>query len=253
MGISVAADRHFHVYRHVPLALTRIARLSPGTEFTDGGRQAVPNGRRSNTTSREFLLAPGIADEKRRRFAARTTIGNENMGMLENELRGRCPHHEGQGGGQTCGVVKHGRRYAHSAMGGRVDATSYFVGPIELALGVVGIRAGRSSKQPNRDSATVHILGGRLHTRCRMSARAFAIYTVAYSGAGAAVDTDRRMPTLGLIPSGKGMVELAAWHSRHVLTRTISSGTLSLNYWTNWRARDKKWLPLFERRTSSWS
>jgi len=242
-GISVGSgSTGFHVYRgKSPMQLTRIASDCPlATEFTDGGLASGTNAPPDEHYDHaNFYWRLELQTENAATIRGANTIGNENLGMLENELRGAVVRiTRGKGAGQERVVSSNTATTLTltAPWAVELDATSYFVvAESNWHFGVVGKTSPAEFEAPNRDSATVHISGRSANTHdveCPHELSPLTRWRIG-GAAGGQLDTDRPgMPTFGLIPSGKGMVELAGVAFEDMSnTRTISSGTLSLNYW----------------------
>ncbi|MEN6605596.1 MAG: phage tail protein, partial [Bryobacteraceae bacterium] len=242
-GISVGAgSMGFHVYRgKSPMQLARIASDCPiATEFTDhgiaNGTDAPPDEHYSHAN---FYWRLEFQPENAATIYGAGTIGNESLGMLENELRGAVVRiTRGKGAGQERVVSSNTATTLTLTTPWTVepDGTSRFVvAESSWHFGVAGRTSPVEFEVPNRDSATVHISGRSANTHdveCPYELSPLTRWRIG-GAAGGQLDTDRPgAPVFGLVPSGKGMVELVGVAFEDLSnTRTISAGTLSFNYW----------------------
>jgi hypothetical protein len=232
----------FHVYRgKSPMQLARVASDCPSsTEFTDNGLasglDAPPD---ENFDHANFYWRLELQPESGVTIHGPVTIGNESLEMLANELRGAVARvTRGKGAGQERGVLSNTATTLTLATPWAIepDATSHFVvSESSWRFGAVGRTSPVELEVPNRDSATVHVSGRSANTHdveCPYELSPLTRWRIG-GAAGAQLDTDRPgLPTFGLIPSGRGMVELAGVAFEDLAnTRTISAGTLSMNYW----------------------
>jgi len=242
-GISLGSgSTGFHVYRGKnPTQLARVATDCPiATEFVDtglaSGLNAPPD---ENYDHANFYWRLELQPEWSATIHTANTIGNESLEMLENELRGAVVRiSRGKGTGQERVALANTTTTLTVSPAWTVepDATSHFVvAESSWHFGATGRTSPVEFEVPNRDSATVHVSGRSANTHdveCAYELSPLTRWRIG-GAAGAQLDTDRPgMPTFGLIPSGQGMVELAGVAFEDLdNTRTISAGTLSLNYW----------------------
>lgn len=232
----------FHVYRgKSPMQLTRIAPdCAAAAEFTDtglgSGLEAPPD---EHYDHANFYWRLELQPECNATIHTTDTIGNENLEMLENELRGAVVRiTRGKGAAQERAVASNTATTLSLTRAWIVepDSTSHFVvAESSWRFGATGRTSPVEFEAPNRDSATVQISGRSANTHdveCPYELSPVTRWRVG-GAAGAQLDADRPgLPAFGLIPSGQGMVELAGVAFEDMSnTRTISAGTLSFNYW----------------------
>lgn len=232
----------FHVYRgKSPMQLARVASECPiAREFTDSGLasglDAPPD---ENFDHANFYWRLELQPECGVTIHGADTIGDESVEMLSNELRGAVVRiTRGRGAGQERGVLSNTTTTLTLATAWTVEpnATSHFVvSESSWHFGALGRTSPVEFEVPNRDSATVHISGRSANTHdveCPYELSPLTRWRIG-GAAGAQLDMDMPgLPTFGLIPCGQGMVELAGVAFEEMTnTRTISAGTLSLNYW----------------------
>jgi len=231
----------FNVYRGTnPVQLYRIAaNQSVTSQFTDPGlvRELVlpPD---ENYDHANFYWRLEQQPEYAATVYSATTIGNGTLNMPADRYRGMVVRiTRGKGAGQERAVLSNDattltvtKRWVVTP-----DGTSYFV--VAEAGWHFGAAARTSPVEfqvPNRDGATVHVLGRSanvLDGECAAELSPLTRWRISGAGAGGDKDAPPR-PVFGLMPTGEGTVELAGVAFEDLTnTRTISAATLTLNYW----------------------
>jgi hypothetical protein len=232
----------FHVYRGTsPAKLLRIASDQViADSFTDSGLVAE-------------LIAPPDANYDHANFYWRfellpqcpattysaDTIGNTTLNMLANEYCGMVARiTRGKGAGQERVVVSNtaSELTVNPKWDVEPDATS------EFAIAESGWRLGAAASSspvefeiPSRVGMTVHVSGRAANALDRECAYELSPLTRWWiTGGGAAIDADvPGAPVFGVALQGKGTLELMAVAFEDLTnTRTVTSATLTLNYWS---------------------
>lgn len=236
----------FHVYRGAnPEQLLRIASNQPiAGSFVDGGLEAelvLPPD--ENFDHAKFYWRFELQPECAATTYSENTIGNSMLNMLENQHRGMIVRiTRGRGAGQervissnTAGVLTVASKWAVMP-----DATSEFViAESGWRFGAAGSSSPVEFEIPNRVGMTVHVSGraaNALERECSYELSPLTRRRI--TGGGAAIDTDvPGEPAFGVSLQGKGILELTGIAFADLTnTRTISSATLTLNYWDELRS-----------------
>ncbi len=231
----------FNVYRgSSPVQLHRIAsNETVASQFTDAGRErelALPPD--ENYDHADFYWRLEQQPEYAATVHSATTIGNLTLNMPADRYRGMVVRiTRGKGAGQERAVEGNdattltvSRRWVVAP-----DATSHFV---VAEAGWHFAAAARTSpvefEVPNRDGATVHVLGRSANVQdgeCAAELSPLTRWRISGEGAGGDLDVPPR-PLFGLMPTGEGSVELAGIAFQDLTnTRTISAATLMVHYW----------------------
>jgi hypothetical protein len=241
-GLSFCGNTaRFNVYRGPsPLQLYRIAsNQSVASQFTDTGLErelALPPD--ENYDHANFYWRLEQQPEYAATVYSASTIGNGTLNMPEDRYRGMVVRiTRGKGAGQERAVegndattLRVRRKWAETP-----DATSFFV---VAEAGWHFAASARTSpvefEVPNRDGATVHVLGRSANVRdgeCAAELSPLTRWRINGEGAGGDTDVPPR-PVFGLMPTGEGGVELAGIAFQELTnTRTISTATLTVHYW----------------------
>ena len=239
-GLSFAAGvTAFHVYRgQTPAQLLRIASDQPvATTFRDEGAavtaSAPPdrNYHHANFYWRFELLPAHVCSA-----GSATTVGNESLGMLENEYRGKMARiTRGRGAGQERPIVCNDSTTLTVITPWEVvpDETSSFA-VVETGWNFGAVSEGRSVTftVPNRQYAAVHISGRSANVMDRECAFELSPLTRHEIGRGEENTDVPDGPVFGLHSAGQGTIELAAIAFEDMKnTGSISSASLTLHCW----------------------
>ncbi len=236
----------FHVYRGTnPAQMLRIAsNQAIAGSFADGGLEAGPMGPPdANYDHANFYWRFELAPECGATTYSVDRIGNSTLGMPEDGYRGMVVRiTRGTGAGQERAVVSNTASTLTVLPKWDVepDATSSFViAESGWRLGAAGTSSPVEFEIPSRVGMTVHVSGraaNALDRECAWGLSPLTRWRI--TGAGAAIDMDvPGKPAFGLSPRGKGMVEFGPVAFQDLTnTRTITSATLTLNYWDELRS-----------------
>jgi hypothetical protein len=231
----------FRVYRGLnPSQLVRIASdVAISSTFVDDGASAeeAEGPPDLNYDHANFYWRLELQPEVPANLSSPNTIGNDGLHMLANENRGMLVRITGgRGNGQERTVVANDGQVLTVSPKWEIqpDATSLFViAEPSWRFGALTVQGPAEFDVPNRRDATVHILGRSANVHDQECAEELSMLTRwRIGGAGVAVDADiPPAPIFGLVPAGKGTVELAGVGFEDLAnTRTISAGTLTLFY-----------------------
>ncbi len=231
----------FSVYRgENPSQLIRIASaLAPGGSFTDDGiitKEAVgpPDLYYDHAN---FYWRLEQQPEAAAKLVSPNTIGNDTLHMLANENRGMLVRiTQGKGAGQERLISANDEQTltVFPKWDVEPDSDSMFV-IVEPSwkFGALTIQGPAEFSVPNRTNAAVHIMGRSANVHDQECAEELSLLTRwRIGGGGTVADADvPPAPIFGLVPAGKGTVELAGVGFEDLTnTRTISAGTLTLFY-----------------------
>lgn len=163
-------------------------------------------------------------------------IGNDSLGMMVNEYRGKVVRViEGTGSGQERAIASNDKTTLSltSAWTVEPDSSSRFV----VCEG--GWNFGALSKSspatftvPNRKGAVMHILGRSANVNDRECASELSPLTRHTIGGAAADNAVADKPIFGLTSAGRGTVQVGAIGFENLSNvRSISAGTLTLHCW----------------------
>ncbi len=231
----------FHVYRgESPAQLLRIASNEAiAANFVDSGRPSElaappdPNYDHANFYWR-FELQP----ECEATSYSADSIGNATLCMLEDQYRGMVARITGGTGmGQERMVMSNTATVLSVAPKWDIepDGTSRFaIAESGWRFGARGNSSPVEFEIPSRVGMTVHVSGraaNALDRECSYGLSPLTRWRI--TGGGAAIDADvPGRPVFGVVPRGKGALELTAVAFGELTnTRTITSATLTLNYW----------------------
>ncbi len=231
----------FHVYRGTnPAQLLRIAsNQAIAGSFVDCGLAveliAPPDANYDHANFHwRFELQPECAATT---YSA-DSIGNSTLSMLEDQYRGMVVRiTRGRGAGQERTIASNTASVLTVAPKWDVapDATSEFaIAESGWRFGATGSSGPVEFEIPSRVGMTVHVSGraaNALDRECAYELSPLTRWRV--TGGGAAIDTDvPGRPVFGVAARGKGTLELTAVAFEDLTnTRTITSATLTLNYW----------------------
>lgn len=229
----------FHVYRGLsPVQLLRIAADQPlASTFEDTGSQveaaAPPD---ANYHHANFYWRLELLPENPCTIHGAASVGNDDLGIIPNELRGKVVRlTEGKGAGQERVVASNDETVLTLVMAWDVepDSSSRFV-VCEGAwnFGALSETSPVTFTVPNRQNTVIHISGRAANVNDRECAYELSPLTRHMIG-GAAEDTDvPDIPIFGLSSAGRGTVQVGAIGFEDMSNvRSISAGTLSLHCW----------------------
>ena len=241
-GLSFSANTTgFNVYRGpTPEQLFRIASnqaIAPA--FTDvGAAIALAPPPDANYDHANFYWRLELQPECAASIYSSDTIGNATLGMAVNGFQGMVARiTKGKGAGQERAIASN---TATTLTVGRKwdvvpDTTSHFaIAESGWHLGATGSSSPVEFEIPTRVGVTVHVSGRAANaqdTECAWELSPLTRWRI--SGAGAPLDADvAGTPVFGLAPRGRGSVELMTIAFAELTnTRTISTATLTLDYW----------------------
>jgi hypothetical protein len=230
----------FHVYRGAnPSQLFRIAEAAAvAAEFTDTGLASEPAPPPDeNYDHANFHWRMEAHPESAATICSNTTIGNVELALDANAYRGMAVRiTRGTGAGQERTVLANSATTLTVSPKWTVspDASSYFaVAESGWHFGAAGASSPVEFEVLNRLGATVQVCGRAANVHDRECAYELSPVTRwRISGSGAADIDVPPAPAFGLTPRGHGMVELTAIaFANFTNTRTITSATLTLDYW----------------------
>ncbi|HOK46076.1 MAG TPA: hypothetical protein PLK67_09105, partial [Bryobacteraceae bacterium] len=236
----------FHVYRGTnPEQLLRIAsNQAIASSFVDSGLEAelvLPPD--ENFDHAKFYWRFELQPECAATTYSENTIGSSVLNMLENQHRGMIVRiTRGRGAGQERVISSNTASVLTVASNWVVtpDETSEFViAESGWRFGAAGSSSPVEFEIPNRAGMTVHVSGraaNALGRECSYELSPLTRWRL--MGGGAAIDTDvPGEPLFGVWLRGKGILELTGVSFTDLAnTRTISSATLTLNYWDELRS-----------------
>jgi Putative phage tail protein len=241
-GLSFSANSTgFNVYRGpTPQQLFRIAsNQAIAPTFTDAGAaiglEPPPD---ANYDHADFYWRLELQPECVATTYSSDTIGNSTLGMGVNGYQGMVVRiTKGTGAGQERAIESNDATTLTVRRKWDVvpDTTSYFaIAESGWHFGARGASSPVEFEIPARVGATLHVSGRAANaqgTECAWELSPLTRWRI--SGAGAALDAEAPgQPVFGLAPRGRGSVELMTIaFSELTNTRTISSATLTLNYW----------------------
>jgi hypothetical protein len=231
----------FNVYRGTnPANLLRIAsNQAIASSCVDSGREvelaAPPD---ANYDHANFFWRFELQPECSATAFSADTIGNTTLSMLENQYRGMVARiTRGRGAGQERAIASNTTSVLTVAPQWTVepDGTSEFaIAESGWRFGAAGSGSPVEFEIPSRVGMTVHVSGraaNALDRECAYELSPLTRWRI--TGGGAAIDTDvPGQPVFGVALRGKGTLELMAVAFEDLTnTRTITSGTLTINYW----------------------
>jgi hypothetical protein len=238
LSFGAGTDR-FHVYRGLnPSQMMRIAADQPlAGRFVDSGLDAVlaapPD---QNYDHANFFWRLELQPEFQAAIHSETTIGNDDLHMLENEWRGNLVRiTEGKGKGQERIVLSNDATTLTLSKSWEVepDSSSSFV-VIEPAwtFGAMTQTSPVRIVVPNRKGTTVQVCGRSANVHDVECAYELSPVT-RHSIGGAAADADvPDVPIFGLTSAGRGTVDITGVGFQDLdNTRSITAGTLMLHCW----------------------
>ena len=231
----------FHVYRGAnPAQLLRIAsNQAIAGSFADSGLEVeltMPPD--ANYDHANFYWRFEHQPECAATTYSADTIGNSTLAMLEDQYRGMVVRiTRGRGAGQERAIASNtvGVLTVVPKWDLEPDATSGFaIAESGWRLGATGRSSPVEFEIPSRVGMTVHVSGraaNALDRECAYELSPLTRWRI--TGGGAAIDMGvPSRPVFGVAPRGKGTLELTAVAFEDLTnTRTITSATLTLNYW----------------------
>lgn len=231
----------FHVYRGTnPAQLTRISSNTPVADHfdDDGSAPATVIGPPDeNYDHANFYWRFEIQPETAVTAASANSVTNKSLTMLVNENRGSLVRiTRGAGRGQERLVTANTATTlsVNPVWTVQPDSTSFFVlAEPSWKFGSLTTLGPAEFDVPNRQGATVHILGLSANVHDQESAAELSPVTRWRISGAAGSDTDTPgEPLFAFEPTGQGTVNLVGVGFHDLTnTRTISSGTLVLYYW----------------------
>jgi hypothetical protein len=242
-GLSFApSTAGFNVYRgRDTVRMHRIATAQPvAATFTDTGLASqleAPSDEHYDHAN--FYWRYELQPEVSATTHTRATIGNVDLEMPANEYRGGVVRiTEGTGKGQERTVVSNTATELTVAPAWTIepDASSVFVvAEGGWQFGAMCRVGPARFEVPNHPGMVIHISGRSANVNDQECSYGLSPLTRWRIGDGSGLQTDTGVPgrpTFGLHPAGQGTVELVGLgFAELVNTRTISAGTLALNYW----------------------
>jgi hypothetical protein len=232
----------FHVYRgEEPNRLYRIASNQPISDsFSDTGLVnqlvAPPD---ANFDHANFYWRLELQPESAATVHSPNSIGNDTLAMPADQYRGATVRIlRGKGAGQERLIAANTATEAtiEPAWDVEPDAGSTFVvAESSWHFGALGRSSPVEFAAPNRLGATIHISGRSANVNNKECAYELSPLTRWRIGAGSGTGVDLDVPgkpVFGLLPTGKGSVEVAGIGFEDLAnTRTVSAATLTLHYW----------------------
>jgi hypothetical protein len=234
-----ARARAFHVYRGMsPGQLLRIAAdQPPASTFNDTGAQttaaAPPD---ANYHHANFYWRLELQPEYSCEVHEPTSVGNNDLGMIPNEFRGKVVRlTKGKGAGQERVVAANDATTLTVASPWTITpgaSTRFVVCESGWNFGMLSESSPVSFTVPNRQNAVIHISGRSANVNDRESAFELSPLTRHIIG-GAAEDSDvPDTPIFGLSTTGRGTVHIGAIGFESMSNvRSILAGTLTLHCW----------------------
>jgi hypothetical protein len=230
-----------NLYRGLhPGQLLRVAHEMPvGTSISDDGLSSELVGPPdANFDHANFYWRMELQPEVAVNLFGPNQAGNDTLGMLPNEFRGKTLRiTTGKGKGQERSIITNDSTLLTVAPAWTIvpDATSRFlVCESSWNFGCVASSSPAVFEVPNVQGITLHVLGRSANVHDRESAIELAPLTRhVIGGATARGDADvPEAPTFGLYAPGDGRVDLIGVGFQNLLnTHSIAAGTLVLHYW----------------------
>jgi hypothetical protein len=220
------------------MQMLRIAAEQPLAEtFTDTGSEselASPPDR--NFHHANFYWRLELQPEAQATIRSSVTIGNDDLGMMPNECRGKVVRiTKGKGRGQERTILEHDETTLTLAISWDIDPdeSSYFVIAEQTwNFGAMSQSSPVVFEVPNRENATIHISGraANVHDReCSYELSPLTRYTI---GGGAADSDVAQAPIFGLATTMRGSLEVTGiGFESFENTKSVTAGSLTLFFW----------------------